>query len=409
MQPNITANKWIKSLLYICVITYLFFIASIVHLRGYDDDQVFLSIFKSGNIIDLLVNRFDTWSGRFAIELVMTTTIGYTLFWKIGVPLSIIVVCHSCCKISGLKCSIIPFAFALVLFASMPYDINIDSSWWITGFYNYLLPVAAALYAFSVAFCGNGKTFKKVICIILAFYFPYMEQAGLAFIVAMASILFARRESIRPFNIIMTIIVLANLIICLHAPGNETRFSLETWRWYPQYQTYGIINKLSLGFDKLHQLMTFRYNIPLIALTASLFYLRSTSATMNKSVKVAMFFLATFLAISIANSFTGFFSNGFFFNSTTIDATRWSAAKLFISYLYLFIVISSMFTIMLDCIIKKEISATPLTAMLIGFMSVTMLGLSPTVYASGYRVDFIFEIVCIVSCLYIIRKASTNI
>lgn len=195
-----------------------------------------------------------------------------------------------------------------------------------------------------------------------------------------------------------------NLAICLKAPGNEQRLLAEPWNWYPQYPTYGLINKLSLGFDKLHQLMTFRYNIPLIGLVAAIIALRSVGGNMLMSVKIAMIVMMTFIAISITNSLTGFFSNISFFYSTTLNASNWSSAKIFLSYLYLFFVISSMFIIMLDMLINKMISALPIIAMLLGFMTVTMLGMSPTVYASGFRVDFVFEIMCILSCMYIFRK-----
>lgn len=405
MQQNTTVNKSFKVLAIVTIVTYLYLISRTVHLRGADDDQVFLSIFNSGNIIDLLVNRFNTWSGRFSLELLMTTTIGYSTFWKIGIPLSVTVVCYCCSKIAGYKSLVFPFTLAIFLFASIPDQINIDSSWWITGFYNYLLPVAAALYVFKVCFLGGSSKVEKIICIILAFYFPYMEQAGLAFVVAMGCLIYSERKSISKFNVTVLILVGINLIICLKAPGNENRFALEAWRWYPQYQTYGIANKLSLGFDKLHQLMTFKSNIPLIALMVSVFYVRCSYSRMTKSIKIALFLIATFIAISIANSFTGFFSRGFFFNSTTIDATRWSAAKLYISYFYLFTVISSVFIILIDCLLSNKSGLTPIVAMLIGFMTVTMLGLSPTVYASGYRVDFVFEIMCIVSCMSLIKPS----
>lgn len=406
MQQNTTVNKSFKLLAIVTILTYLYLISRTVHLRGADDDQVFLSIFNSGNIIDLLVNRFNTWSGRFTLELLMTTTIGYSTFWKIGIPLSVAVVCYCCSKIAGFKSLVLPFTLAIFLFASIPNQINVDSSWWVTGFYNYLLPVAAALYAFKVCFLGGSTKLEKLICILLTFYFPYMEQAGLAFIVAMGCLIFSERKSISRFNVIIVIIAAINLFICLKAPGNENRFALEAWRWYPQYQTYGIANKLSLGFDKLHQLMTFTFNIPLIALMVSIFYVRCSYSDMNKSVKISLFFIATFIAISIANSFTDFFSRGFFFNSATIDATRWSAARLYISYLYLFIVISSMFIILIDCFLSKGSGLAPIVAMLIGFMTVTMLGLSPTVYASGYRVDFVFEIMCIISCMSLIKPLA---
>ena len=226
MLQKLTVNKWIKLLILISIITYLYFVMRMVHLRGYDDDHVFLTIFHSGNVVEQLLYRFNSWSGRLAIEFIMLFTIGYSFFWKLGIGLSIIVLCFACCRISRLNPGIINIAFALILFAAIPAEINADASWWITGFYNYLLPVSVALYVFSVSFCMKKSIPEKIICIILAFYFPYMEQAGIAFIFAIICLIFARRKKVSYFDITILIIVLVNLIICLKAPGNERRFIL---------------------------------------------------------------------------------------------------------------------------------------------------------------------------------------
>ncbi|MDO6405282.1 DUF6056 family protein [Pantoea phytobeneficialis] len=404
MQPNTIANKWIKTSVLICAFTYLFIIVRKLHLRDFSDDQYFISIFNSNHIIQILVERYFTWTGRFPIELLMTTTISFKAFWKIGVPLAVIVLCFSLSRIVNKKVSVISFAITLGLFATIPNNINTDASWWITGFYNYLLPVTLAIYSFSVTYTNSNKPIEKAFCFIAVFYFSYMEQAGIAYVIAISCILLSNKESRSKFNITILTISIINLAICLKAPGNEQRLLLEPWNWYPQYTTYGLINKLSLGFDKLHQLMTFRCNIPLIGLVAAIIALRSVGGKMLLSIKIAMVVMMTFIALSITNSLTGFFSNISFFYSTTLDASNWSSEKIFLSYLYLFIVISSLFIIMLDMLINKMISTLPIIAMFLGFMTVTMLGMSPTVYASGFRVDFVFEIMCILSCMYIFKK-----
>lgn len=404
MQPDITANKWIKYSVLVFSVVYLYIIIRTLHLRGFADDQYFLNIFNSHHIIEHVYGRYFTWTGRFPLELLMTTTIGFNIFWKVGVPASIILLCFSVCRITNYKSSILSFGAALVFFATIPTDINSDASWWVTGFYNYLLPVSLAVYAFSVSYTNRNNIIERAFCIIFSFYYSYMEQAGILYVIAMMTLILFIKERRNKFNYSILLISTINLIICLKAPGNEQRVVLETWTWYPQYQTYGIINKLSLGFDKLHQLMTFRYNIPLIGLSTSILFLGANSGKLKISVKISMVIIMTFISLSVTNSLTGFFSDSSFFYNSILHASRWSSAKIFISYLYIFLVISSMFTIMFDALIKFKISAMPIIAMLLGFMSVTMLGMSPTVYASGLRVDFIFEIMCITSCMYLSIK-----
>ncbi|EPM3638080.1 hypothetical protein [Enterobacter roggenkampii] len=408
MLQNMNANRWIKLLAVLSVITYLYFIYMSLSLRGYDDDQVFLNIFNSNNILEHLLTRFETWSGRFSVELVMTSTIGYSMLWKLGVPTSILILCVSCNKIADLELSCVSIALSFILFASIPADIHSDASWWITGFYNYLLPVSAATYTFSTLTKKETNTLEKIACILLAFYFPYMEQAGISFLVATACLAISKRNSISRFELLIALIVIINLTICLAAPGNINRFILESWHWYPQYQTYGLTEKISLGFDKLHQLMTLRLNFPLMALSVVLFILRSSLGEMCNAIKIAMLVISTFIAVSIANSFTGLLYNGAFFSGKTIDATRWSSITTYISYSYMLAVISSILIVLIECNLKRKINSTSIIAMLIGFMTVTMLGFSPTVYASGFRVDLIFEIMCIISFLSIWAHIKTN-
>ncbi|WP_336767801.1 hypothetical protein [Pantoea endophytica] len=401
MQQNITANNWIRATVILCAITYLYIIIRELHLRDVADDQYFLNIFNSQHIFEKVLGRYYTWTGRFPLELLMVSTIGISTFWKIAIPFAVVLLCFSLSRIANKKVGIISFGTALALFATIPSDINSDASWWVTGFYNYLLPVSLAAYTFSVSYVNSNVSFEKIICVIFSLYFSYMEQAGIAYVIAMISLISFRKETRTKFNFFILIFSFINLVICLKAPGNENRLIVEVWNWYPQYQTYGISNKLALGFDKLHQLMTLRYNIPLILFATSLIVLGAYSGKLRTSVKISMFFVMTFISLSITNSLTGFFAESSFFYSTTLNATRWYSAKIFLSYLYLLIVISSMLFILLNALLKNIVCATPIIAMLLGFMSVTMMGMSPTVYASGLRVNFVFEVTCIISSMYV--------
>jgi hypothetical protein len=356
--------------------------------------------------MDRVIERYFTWTGRFPLELVMTSTIGISYFWKLGIPASVILLCFSICRITTNKLGVVSFGVALILFATIPTDIINDSSWWVTGFYNYLLPVSLAVYAFSFSYILGNRKHEQMLCIVAALYFSYMEQAGIVYIISMLSLILLKKQARTKFNITILTLAFVNLIICLKAPGNEMRFTLETWTWYPQYQTYGIINKLSLGLDKLHQLMTYRYNGPLIFLSTLVIFLGASGGKLKNSVKVAILLMITFLSISIVNSLTGFFIGRSFFFNTTLDASKWSSSKIYLSYLYLLIIISAMFLILLDATIKGTINAVPIIAILLGYMSVTMMGMSPTVYASGLRVDFVFEITCIISAMYILNKKT---
>ncbi|MGE1562063.1 hypothetical protein [Pantoea septica] len=408
MQQNITANKWVRLLAFAFIVSYLYVISRSVHLRGYDDDQFFLAIFNSGEMLKRAFERYFTWTGRVTIELLMTSTIGYPSVWKIGIPASVLLLCFSISRIAFGKARLVQVGMVVLLFASIPSAINDDSSWWVTGFYNYLLPVSLAFYAFSVSYLGIERYTERLMCIISVFVFSYMEQAGIVYIISLLLLIFLCKRSRNTFNIFILSLSVVNFVVCIKAPGNENRMLLETWSWYPQYQAYGVINKLSLGFDKLHNLMTMSNNIPLIFLCSIVVYVQSLRNDNSLALRASMFVLITFIALSLVNSFTGFFYNKSFFFHYYLSSSNWSSAKIYISYFYFFVVISSMFTIFIDMVSRSEKMILAPIMLLLGFMTVTMMGMTPTVYASGLRVDFIFECMCIASGCYIIKSISAN-
>lgn len=408
MQQNITANKWVRLLSFAFMLSYLYFISRSVHLRGYDDDQFFMAIFNSGEMVKRALERYFTWTGRVPIELLMTSTIGHPTFWKIGIPASVLLLCISINRIAFGRVKIVQLGVIVLLFASIPSAINEDASWWVTGFYNYLLPVSLAFYAFSVSYLGVNNYTERLMCIISIFIFSYMEQAGIVYIISLIILLLINKSSRNGFNTLALSLSIVNFIICIKAPGNENRMLLEVWNWYPQYQSYGVFQKLSLGFDKLHNLITMRYNIPLVVLVSALLYAQSLRSECNLALKASMIILVTFIAISLTNSFTGFFSNKSFFFSDYLSSSNWSSAKIYLSYFYAFVLISSIFTIFIDMVAKGEKMILPPIMLLLGLMTVTMMGMSPTVYASGLRVDFIFECMCIAASASIINAIQNN-
>jgi hypothetical protein len=114
-----------------------------------------------------------------------------------------------------IRTGLIPIALFVILFANMPVQVINDSVFWVTGFYNYLLPTSVAFYVFSVFLSGIDSKAHKIISVVLAFYIFYMEQAALCFLVAMALAFVFKRDYITKFSVLLFVIVLVNFIICI--------------------------------------------------------------------------------------------------------------------------------------------------------------------------------------------------
>ena len=397
MRLHTPAINYRHLILLIPIITYLVYISYGLNLRDYADDRFFLSAFQQGDVVEFLKKRYMTWSGRLSIELLIVYTIGYSAFWKIGVPLAIIIGCYSSCRIVAKRVTLPLFSLSFLLYALIPLNLNIGSAWWITGFYNYLLPISIALYVFSVAYRSNNKA-EKAASLALAFFFPYMEQVGLCFTIATIVMLATKAERRCNFNYLLLALVAINTGICVFAPGNFVRSLHETWSWFPQYQYYGTATKIALGLDKIHQLMTFKGNVPLIACFGMISYIGIASIPKSFAVISSSIILAIYTSLLIALGLSEHAISDSFMSGKTIFSTQWDNTAVLLSNSLMLISIVSSFTVLLSLIKHDERITISAIAMLIGYMSVMMMGFSPTVYASGMRVDYIFEFMFILSC-----------
>ncbi|WP_213864328.1 hypothetical protein, partial [Escherichia coli] len=61
----------------------------------YADDVVFKKMMEEKGLINALVDNYNNWSGRTGIEFLLISTINIEAFWKIGIPLSMVMISFS--------------------------------------------------------------------------------------------------------------------------------------------------------------------------------------------------------------------------------------------------------------------------------------------------------------------------
>lgn len=399
MKLSMNASSIRSALLLSIVFAYLYSYASTIGLSPTNDDHVFLSVFNSGRVMDFIYNNYHIWSGRTAIELLMVSTIGYSLFWKLGIPLSIVLLAYSSCRILTAKPSATYIAIFVLLFSLIPATINGDASWWVTGFYNYLLPLSVAVYIFSVLFNADSGYFVKIICIPLAIYVSYMEQVALCLIICSA-IMTASMPSTRcRYFYLLLALISINFAICISAPGNINRLHLETINWMPLFEHFTLVQKVSLGFDKVYQFITFKYNYPLLIASLLTVLLRLKRQIVSFHALLMLILVSSFAPLMVYHSLCG----GLFFEGNITDNGNVSRLIVYFNYAYCIAFVVSMLFLIIDMMLNKAISGLPLASILCGFASIMIMGFSPTVYASGVRVYFVFEILLIISSLYMLK------
>ncbi len=94
----------------------------------------------------------------------------------------------------------------------------------------------------------------------------------------------------------------------------------------------------------------------------------------------------------------------FFFNLGDISGETFFTLYKYMSYVLLTMLLACLVTIMLDLIYHDHSFFIPIVALLVGVISVTVMGFSPTVFISGFRVDFIFEVICSFMSIFVVNK-----
>ncbi|MDI2113523.1 hypothetical protein [Commensalibacter nepenthis] len=379
-----------------------------LHLDRATDDDFFLSIIHNWNIIDYLVTRYKIWTGRIPLEALMVCTINYPFFWRTAIPLSLLLLSTSISKIVCEKVTLYYTFITLILLFAIPLFINANAAWWITGFYIYLLPLSLATYAISFIVNQTQTKIQFVLVCLTTFLFAYAEQIGVFFFLIVFTIFCSEKRTRKCKNFTIYILAIVNFIISITAPGNYIRLRAETWSWFPNYIEYSLIQKLCFGFDKLHQLFGFYWNVPLILFMFLIILLYIACGTKFFIGNVCLGTLILFISISVVRwnglSFALFGKN--FLNANMLHAEKWSSISTYVSYFFVMMVMISLIILILATLKNKHTILMVLGIFIVGIFDTVIIGFSPTIYASSLRIDYVFEVCCVMNCMFLIHNIN---
>ncbi|CAI3203903.1 membrane hypothetical protein [Clostridium neonatale] len=248
----------------------------------------------------------------------------------------------------------------------------------------------------------SGKL--KILVIASVFYVSYMEQTAavlLCFGILTSIYLYIKNKRIDSFFIIENVIVSVNLVIYTLSPGNIQRIIKETNKWYPNFNELSFFDKVYQGINWTHSHLIRESTVIMLLISLLLFIIYISN---NKHRKVYVKVIA--------------FIPSLFFIGSIMPINKMISATT--SYEYNFdieTILSKIFFNPMSSVISSSISAFVMLS-LIGFIFVTIknkndryiclilylaslssgyiLGLSPTVFASGPRIFFMSNILLII-------------
>lgn len=400
-------KKNLNPISFIMIAICLTYIFSSVVFKDITDDHFFSTALSKHSLFEILQIRYTTWSGRVIIEALLMKTINIPLFPQVAISLSCILLALSIAKLASENSHVtIPLiALSMILFLS-DFHTNRQATLWITGAYNYIIPISIGLYAITLYHDREPSAFKKLSSCLLIFLASNNEQFAVTAIIALtvSLIVKAKAKELTVYDAAFTASLLCGGAIVLAAPGNVVRLHSEIINWMPDFNGYGILYKLSVGMDRISNQINFNDNfLFIICCTISLACLllqnnNCLTNTLMKNIitlKIVTFLLSFYPALPMNNIFR---------SENYISPVSWGHLSIYASYLINLLTLSS---ILLTCLMasRTKIEAMKISVVLVcGVLSALMIGFSPTAYASGTRVMFIFDISIAIATVFILTN-----
>lgn len=385
-----------KSVYYVC----LFILVFALHLfmkPGEADDSWFINNY-TGNPLSFAYMRYMQWSSRFLIEMVLVTIASSPLIvWKVLDTLMIVLLFYSGNKLLNVKDRKI-LIFEILLIMILPWKLFGETGWIATTL-NYTWPITLGFYGFSILLEEKTNFLKQIIsflCIIFACNQEQMCCVMLAFIIICFCIRTFQKKNNKVFLIPFIICILMGVlhIIC---PGNSMRQISEMQTWYPAYQNFDVLDKISIGIISTVTAILFDFRIIYIAFIGMLI-LYTNYLPLNKKLSyVVQFILACFIFINI-----------YPFDSTQLmfySKAQESIVITFMNFVLPVLLFSLLISIVIYLILKTKNKYNYMFVLLFlsGICSRLILGFSPTVYASGKRTVIYFYIICYLLTVFIMK------
>jgi hypothetical protein len=210
------------------------------------------------------------------------------------------------------------------------------------------------------------------------------------------------------YDVLFIIITIILTALLLTAPGNSGRFAFEVRNSMPEFGEYNLINKLTLGVDRINHHVNDQSNL----IINIIYIMCLCNVLKNKILSKIDFIATTFIAIKLMGFLLSFLDSGLvdiIYNRNYISASSWFGYKIYTSYFFTLASIFSLTYLSYKYISSRKNATAMVIFILSGCATVMMIGFSPTVYASAQRVLFTFEICFLATlCLYIKQLFFTN-
>ncbi|MDW2592594.1 DUF6056 family protein [Citrobacter braakii] len=405
------ANKYktIPHVIFWAVIAWYLF--DNINIMSGTDDMFFATITQKMSLYDFTALRYKTWSGRYLIEAFMVKTINIVYAPQLIIISSFAMLSHSISRIaSDNGCvSLSSITIASILILAVP-GTSSQAILWVSGGYNYILPFALGVYALSNLMHEKHRALP--VSLAALFFSCNNEQFGAVALLAIVITTAARKHKklTVKYEIIYLVTAAVSFFSNILAPGNKARLLAEIPNWTPDFNNLSLLDKITIGMDRLNNHVHYPDNITLFIFCLIALFIASRKNGFSLITCAAILFCGMHVLYFISTFYPkfSFYHTKMllpeFIRADSAVPDSWSSVSLYTSYaLSMLTILSAFFAVADD---KKSQSSfwKIILVMLCGVASAVMIGLSPTAYASGSRVMFIFDIAVVIGILTALNK-----
>ena len=224
----------------------------------FGDDVVNAGIYGNQPLLSYLVSRYHEWSSRVFIEAaMMLLVVAPVWIWRVLNAFMVIWLVWNVADLfgsSGTEGKLQAQRIFFVLLWLVPIE-SLGSAGVIATTVNYLWPLTTGIVAMRplkhFILSQDCRPWEYVLCPLCAVYAANMEQMAailLGTYLALGIFLWTRQKKLSLLYFIMLLIVAGSLCFILTAPGNGQRIIEETERYFPEFTSLAVYQKLGMGF-----------------------------------------------------------------------------------------------------------------------------------------------------------------
>lgn len=398
----------IEYLPFIILFCLLFiYFSSVDYTTG--DYIFFKNATKFSEVFNWMIFRYNTWSSRNLIELVLVLLCKLpSQFWIISTSLIMILFDYMILKLFSkftLKNSLLIVSLSIIL---LSFDFS--SAGFVATTTNYLFPGTIGLVAIypikKVLENKKISKFEYLLYSLCTLYAANQEQVACILVTTYLFFVFYlhKKNKLRPIILSQLALSIISLIYILLCPGNSVRLIQESNTWNPNYLQLSFFDKIDVAITNVIKYY-FNPNILLLIFTALI------SLIIVKKYHKRLFSIISLIPFSTVLIF-GPLKNIFSFYFPRIEALSLIGNKTGILNIFYSITNSGVIIFVFGCLVLLSIlfslyllfdsedkSFLAMLIFLLGIGTKFMLGFSPTVLDSLERTTF-FMLVSIIILIY---------